>query len=231
MEPLVSICIPVYEMRGKGVEYLKHSLNILINQTYKNFEVIISDNSQNDEIEQVCNNFKDKLNIHHHYNCREPKGMSSNINNALLKANGEIIKILFQDDFLVDNNSLEDQLIHFVGNHNHWLITACCHSKDDLQFYNTFYPKYHDNIHYGENTISSPSVLMIKNEDVELFDESLFWLMDVEYYKRLYDKFGFPSICNYITVVNREHDRRVSNNEATDEIKQKELNYIKQKYK
>ena len=72
---------------------------------------------------------------------------------------------------------------------------------------------------------------MIKNEDVELFDESLFWLMDVEYYKRLYDKFGFPSICNYITVVNREHDRRVSNNEATDEIKQKELNYIKQKYK
>jgi len=157
--------------------------------------------------------------------------MSSNVNNALLNANGEIIKILFQDDFLVDNNSLEQQLIHFVGNHNHWLITACCHSKDDLCFYNAFYPRYHDDIHYGENTISSPSVLMIRNENIELFDESLFWLMDVDYYKRLYDKFGFPSICNYITVVNREHDRRVSNNEATEEIRQKELNYINQKYK
>jgi glycosyltransferase involved in cell wall biosynthesis len=231
MEPLVSICIPVYEMRGKGVEYLKHSLNILINQTYKNFEVIISDNSQDNEIEKVCNDFKDKLSIHHHYNDREPKGMSSNINNALLKANGEIIKILFQDDFLVDNNSLEQQLIHFVGNHNHWLITACCHSKDDLRFYNSFYPKYHDNIHYGENTISSPSVLMFRNEDVELFDENLFWLMDVDYYKRLYDKFGFPSICNYITVVIREHSNQVSHTLATEERRKKELNYITQKYK
>jgi hypothetical protein len=55
--------------------------------------------------------------------------------------------------------------------------------------------------------------------------------MDVDYYKRLYDKFGFPSICNYITVVNREHDRRVSNNEATEELRRQELEYIKNKFK
>ena len=51
MNPLVSICIPTYEMKGKGVEYLFHSFNILHNQSYKNFEVIISDNSKNDEID------------------------------------------------------------------------------------------------------------------------------------------------------------------------------------
>jgi hypothetical protein len=72
---------------------------------------------------------------------------------------------------------------------------------------------------------------MFHKEDLIEFDENLIWLMDVDYYKRLYDKFGFPSICNYITIVNREHQNQVTNTLATEEIKQKELNYIKQKYK
>ena len=122
-------------------------------------------------------------------------------------------------------------LVHLAGNHNHWLVTACCHSKDDLKLYNPFYPKYHDNIHYGENTISSPSVLMMYKDDLILFDENLFWLMDVEYYKRLYDKFGLPSICNFITVVNREHNNQVSNTIATQQVKNNEFEYINKKYK
>ena len=72
---------------------------------------------------------------------------------------------------------------------------------------------------------------MFRNKNVLEFDENLFWLMDVEYYKRLYDKFGLPSICNYITVVNREHSNSVSNTLVTEQVKQYELNYIKQQYK
>jgi glycosyltransferase involved in cell wall biosynthesis len=231
MHPLVSICIPTYEMKGKGVEYLEHSFNLFSQQTYSNFEVVISDHSQTSLIEELCDKWSNKLSIKHYYN-NENRGISSfNINNALKKANGEVIKVLFQDDYLYDNMSLETQLVHLLGNHNPWLITACCHSKDGINIYNPFYPKYHDNIQYGENTISSPSVLMFKNEDIVYFDENLFWLMDVDYYKRLYDKFGLPSICNYITIVNREHKNQVSNTLATEDIRKKELEYIIQKYK
>jgi glycosyltransferase involved in cell wall biosynthesis len=230
MGPLISICIPVYEMRGKGVEYLTHSLNILHSQTYKNFEVVVSDNSVDGTLRALCESYSGKLNIYHYYNPSELKTMGSNINNAISNARGDVIKILFQDDFLVDSSSLECQLVHFLGNANHWMVTACCHSKDDMVFYNPFYPKYHENIQYGENTISSPSVVMFRNENVIPFDDNLFWLIDVDFYHQMYSRFGLPSICNYITVVNREHENRVSHNDATEERRRLELNYVIEKY-
>jgi hypothetical protein len=110
------------------------------------------------------------------------------------------------------------------------MVTACCH-YNGIEIYKPFYPQYHNKIQYGQNTISSPSVLMFKNEDIIEFDENLFWLMDVDYYKRMYDKFGLPDICNYITVVNREHENQVSNTLATEERRKIELEYIVQKYK
>ncbi len=217
-------------MKGKGVEYLNHSFQILSAQTYKNFEVIISDHSLNSEIEDLCNSWKDRLDLKHYYN-EENRGISSaNINNAMSKASGSVIKILFQDDFLYDNTSLEISLTHLLGNHNDWLITACAHTNDGINIHNPFYPKYHDNIQYGNNTISSPSVVMIRSESVLEFDENLFWLMDVEYYKRMYDTFGFPAVCNYISVVNRGHEHQVSHTLATEEVKRKEYEYVVKKY-
>ena len=227
--PLVSICIPTYEMNGKGVEYLNHSFNILSNQSYQNFDVVVSDNSKYSAIESLCSQWKSKLDIKHFYN-HEKYGSAGNINSSIKKATGDIIKILFQDDFLLEDSSLETQLIHFIGNHNHWLVTACCHTNDGVNLFKPHYPKYHENIHLAHNTISCPSVLMFKNEEVIEFDENITWMMDMDYYKRLYDKFGLPSICNYITVVNREHSNQTSK-EVNSEIKDKELEYIKNKYK
>jgi glycosyltransferase involved in cell wall biosynthesis len=210
-------------MNGSGVGYLNYSFNILHSQTYKNFNIIISDNSKNDEIENLCKKWNDRLNIKYFRN-REKYGMSQNTNFAIKKANGDFIKILYQDDFLFGTQSLELQLFHILSNSNHWLVTACCHTKNSVHFFNEHYPKYHDNIQHGENTISSPSVLMFKNENVIEFDENLCWLMDVDYYKRLYDRFGLPSICNYITVVNRIHEDQTSSS-ITKEIEEKEKKY------
>jgi glycosyltransferase involved in cell wall biosynthesis len=225
--PLINICIPTYEMKGMGVEYLEYSFNILYSQTYTNFEIIISDHSTSNEIKDLCEQWGQILNIQYFRNEYKRGISSANINNAIKYANGDIIKILFQDDFLYDEYSLEKQLECFKGE---WLVTACCHYNRN-EIYKPFYPKYHDNIQYGENTISSPSVLMFKNQNTIEFDEELFWLMDVDYYKRMYNKFGLPDICNYIAVVNREHEYQISNTLATQEIRQKELEYIIQKYK
>lgn len=214
-------------MKGKGVEYLEYSFNILYSQTYTDFEIVISDHSISDEIKELCERWGQVLNVQYFRNEYKRGISSANINNAIKNASGDIIKILFQDDFLYDETSLEKQLECFKGE---WLVTACCHYNGN-EIHKPFYPQYHDQIQYGHNTISSPSVLMFKNKDIVEFDEELFWLMDVDYYKRMYDKFGSPDICNYITVVNREHENQVSNTLATEEIKQKELDYIIQKYR
>ena len=57
----LSICIPTYEARGMGVAFLKSSLDILKKQTFKDFEVIVSDNStgdRKDQIEWLCNSYR-----------------------------------------------------------------------------------------------------------------------------------------------------------------------------
>jgi glycosyltransferase involved in cell wall biosynthesis len=213
-------------MNGKGVEYLEYSFNILYHQTYKDFEIVISDHCVNNNIEDLCNQWAQVLNINYFRNEIKRGNSSANINNAIKQAKGDIIKILFQDDFLYDEHSLKNQVDVFEEG---WLITACCHYNGS-QIYKPFYPKYHDQIQYGQNTISSPSVLMFENNKPLDFDENLIWLMDVDYYKRLYNRFGYPTICTYISIVNREHSNQISNTLATQEIQQNELKYIIEKH-
>jgi len=226
---MVSICIPTYEMNGRGAEYLEYSFNILYHQTFKNFEIVISDHSSSDLIKDLCEQWNQVLNIKYFKNTEKRGNSSANINNAIKYANENIVKILLQDDFFYDEYSLQNQVNFLNENSNHWLVTACCH-YDGNKIYKPLCPYYHNEIQYGYNTISSPSVLMFKNLNVLKFDENLIWLTDVDYYKRLYDRFGLPTICNYITVVNREHENQISNTLVTDNIKQQEYNYIIKKY-
>ncbi|OQX21755.1 MAG: hypothetical protein BWK75_02465 [Candidatus Altiarchaeales archaeon A3] len=227
---LVSVCIPTYEMHGLGDKYLKHSFDILTTQTFKDFDVVISDHSKTDVIKNLCEEYKDILDIHYFRNAENIGNSSANINNAIKNAKGKLIKILFQDDFLYNAKSLEVIVNNFDLKRDNWLITACEHSEDGITFYRPFYPKYNKAIYLGNNTISSPSVLTIINENPLLFDEKLIWLMDCDYYKRCYDKYGEPKILNTINVVNRIGDYQVSNTITNKSLKDNEYNYILKKY-
>lgn len=228
---LLSVCIPTYEMKGLGHIFLRQSFDILANQTFKDFNVLISDHSENNLIENLCIEYKDKLKIYYYKNNQNIGSSSANINNAIKKATGKLIKILFQDDFLFNENSLCQIVKNFDLGKDEWLITACTCSKNGVSFFNPFYPKYTNRIHLGINTISSPSVLTIKNEDPLLFDEKLIWLMDCDYYKRCYYKFGNPKILNEINVVNRIGEHQVSNSSVNMLTKLKETFYLIRKYK
>ena len=106
------------------------------------------------------------------------------------------------------------------------MITACEHTKDGSSFIRPFYPKYNRFIQFGYNTISSPSVLTIKNESPLFFDENLLWLVDCDYYKRCYDKFGKPKILNKINIVNRIGAHQITNTVANKLLRIKEFFYI-----
>ncbi len=97
-------------------------------------------------------------------------------------------------------------------------------------FFTPFYPTYNDQIHLGKNTISSPSVLTIKNNNPLLFDENLIWSMDCDYYKRCHDAYGDPHILNTINVVNRVGPHQISNTALDLKRKEEEYAYILKKY-
>ena len=55
-DPLVSIIMNCYN----GEKYLKEAIRSVINQTYKNWEIIFWDNQSKDKSSQILKSFKDK---------------------------------------------------------------------------------------------------------------------------------------------------------------------------
>ena len=233
MRTFFSICIPTYEMNNQGKDFLIFSLKKLSIQTFSNFNIIISDHSNDDSIKEVIDDFTN-LQIIYKKNYDKRGLSSSNINNCIKYSTGQWVKILFQDDFLFDENSLLN-LHDFISVQEHceWVASGCEHSYDGENFYRPLFPKWNSQIHFGHNTISSPSVITFRNrfQDNLQFDESLINLMDVDFYKRMYDIYGEPSYLNKICVVNRTWSGQLSNTVVDDELNRRELSIVKSKYR
>lgn len=212
-------------MSGKGKEVLKRSLDMLKTQTFRDFEVVVSDNSKDDEIKNLCAN-PEYASLSINYFKSSKIGMAQNTNSAIQNAKGEIIKILYMDDYLANENSLKQIVENFSG---YWMVTGCEHD-DGQHRHKPHYPKYNNKIYRGKNTIGSPSVLSIKNKNVMLFDENMTWLLDCDYYKRMYDKYGEPNILNEINVVIGTSKQQITNI-LSNWTKKKERYYMAKKYK
>lgn len=227
---LISVCIPTYEMYGLGYVFLKQSFDILTSQTFKDFDIVISDHSKTDAVKNVCDEYLNKLDIKYFEYNNPVVGLSLNTNNTMANATGKLLKILFLDDFLYNDKSLEIIVENFNPLKDKWLATACEHTRDGKTFYKTHLPRNNRNIHLRNNSIGSPSVLTIINEDPLMFDPNLKWLVDRDYYKRLYDKYGDAKIVNEIGVVIRTGDHQITNREITKEVVGRELEYVLKKY-
>jgi hypothetical protein len=135
-----------------------------------------------------------------------------------------------QDDYLHTPTALENTLKVFNENDVNWVITGCVYGGKDGLVMGDMFPKYTENILTGNNRIGSPSVLTIKNEETILFNKDLIWLMDCDFYKRLYIRYNMPIFTKKINVVNRLWGNRLSDT-IPEEIKNKELSIMKDKYK
>ncbi len=154
----------MHEMKGYE-RFLRKNLDILSEQSFKDFDVVVSDQSKADNIRRICAEYNDRLTLDYYHNPTGPYTSAFNTNTAIKRAKGKLVKILFLDDFFFHKDALKDIVDNFDIEKDNWLVTACEHTTDGVTFTRPFYPRYHDKIHLGKNTISSPSVLTIKNED------------------------------------------------------------------
>ena len=147
--------------------------------------------------------------------------MPVNTNRAIQCAKGEIIKVLYMDDYFSSPYALDDIVLHF-NESVEWLITGCSTNKA---------PQWTDDIEKGNNKLGSPSVLSFRNhfEDNVLFDKTLSWLLDCDFYKRMYEKFGSPKILPVNNIIIGEHDGQMTYI-LTNENKQDEQDYLNKKY-
>lgn len=225
----ISICIPCYEMGGQGPYLLKRSLDQIRDQTYKDIEIVISDHSIGDDVKKICDEYSYILDIVYIKNPVNLGNFSSNLNNSIRNASGEIIKLLMQDDYFMAANALESTARIFTDPSVNW--AACgCYSGWDTRNYSTLIPKYNDSsISLGVNTIGSPSVITIRNKNVQYFDESLSWVVDLDYYKKMNYVFGEPSIIDEYSIFVQRHPNQITNT-LKAEIKEREEFELRRRY-
>lgn len=94
-EPLISIIVPVYNVE----KYLSKCLDSLVNQTYKNIEIVCVDDGSTDSSGSICDEYAKKdarIKVIH----KENGGLSDARNVGLETINGEYVMFIDSDDWI-----------------------------------------------------------------------------------------------------------------------------------
>jgi glycosyltransferase involved in cell wall biosynthesis len=92
--PRVSIAIPVFN----GANYLRQTLDSLLAQTYRDFELIVSDNASMDATEEICRSYMASDDRVRYFRNAANLGAHVNFNRAFRVARGQYFKWAAHDD-------------------------------------------------------------------------------------------------------------------------------------
>ncbi len=110
--PFVSIALATYN----GEKYLVEQLETLVNQTYKNLEIIVSDDGSTDGTLQILKNYAEKYSNFFVYKNEVAHGIKRNFENALKYCKGEYIAFSDQDDIWILDKI--EKLVGAIGNYS-----------------------------------------------------------------------------------------------------------------
>ena len=190
--PLISICIPAY----KRINYLQKLLDSVSIQTYTDYEVIITDDSPDETVENFVENFHSIKNISYYKNIIV-LGTPENWNESVRKANGTWIKLMHDDDWFDNENSLQ-------------IFYEATLQKPGCSFFFSAYKNVYENSNvekpvylkpggrlmlwlsplnlFKKQYIGNPSCTLIKRDINVFYDSHFKWVVDFEFYIRCLKK-------------------------------------------
>lgn len=185
----VSICIPTYNQ----VLYLKKLLDSIANQTFKDFEIVITDDSPDDAVLNLIKSYQFGSKIKYFKNSSR-LGPPKNWNESIRQASGQYIKIMHHDDWFTYNDSLEqfvqmmdsnpesDLAFSSVLVHNDFDGSQRLHnvSEDKIEKL-----KYEPTSIFFSNLIGPPSAIIFKKIINQYFDEELKWIVDIDFFIKI----------------------------------------------
>lgn len=106
-DSLISIIVPIYKVE----KYLDRCIDSLVNQTYRNIEIILVDDGSPDLCPQICEDWKNKderIKVIHQKN----KGAAAAKNTGLDMASGKMISFCDADDYM--EKSMIETMVHYM---------------------------------------------------------------------------------------------------------------------
>ncbi len=124
MNPKISIILPVYN----GEKYLSEAINSILNQTYRDFELLIIDGSSTDNTPDIIQSFHDNR---IKYFKKDHNGLVNSLNFGLEHAVGEFIARQDADDISLPLR-FEKQIDFFERNPEYVLAGSYASSIDEF---------------------------------------------------------------------------------------------------
>ena len=120
--PAISVCIPTYN----GAKYIAQTIESILNQTFTDFEIIVSDDGSSDKTLEIVGSFNDPRIVR--IDRLSKVGAEANWNNAVATASASLVKLVCQDDLLYPQClEVEVQTMSKSENQD---VSFCFHLRD-----------------------------------------------------------------------------------------------------
>ena len=212
-QPLFSIAIPAY----KDKTLLGLALTSILTQSIADLEVIVSDDSASDELQALVAATGDKRVVYLRRDA--PAGAVANWNYCLDQCRGRYIVLMHHDERFAHPNCLAAIERTFRDTRAQVVVSALTiESKSGSRSQSLphraarrFTAAYFHDLALIYNTIGPVSVLALDQSAATVrFDERLRWLVDAEYYARLFAG-RIVRVCTDSEVISHlEHAHRIT---------------------
>jgi len=186
IEPLVSVNLTTYNR----AHLLHRAIKSVLNQAYKNLEIIIVDDGSDDNTYEVLENLGKNDNRINYIKHAKNRGNAAARNTALKNSSGEYIAFMDDDDEWIDPHKIEKQISIFLNSNDK--LGIVCSNVRVIFANNTYKERYIDfprnlraHILKHNGIIYSPTV-MTKRKLLEAlggFDENLKRGIDSDFYR------------------------------------------------
>lgn len=189
MGPEVSICIPAYEQP----ELLRRTIESVLVQDYQDFEIIVTDDSESDEVYELVRKWSDDSRFVYRRNAVR-LGSPANWNAAMDLASTDLIKFLHHDDWLTSRDSLGRFVEAMQMNPAVTLAFSAanaCENDGSLIFLHAPSVEQVDSFRRSPltlqfaNFIGAPSATIFRKRPEFAFDTKFSWVVDIDAYIRL----------------------------------------------
>jgi glycosyltransferase involved in cell wall biosynthesis len=219
MQPLVSILVLTYNHE----EFIVEAIESALNQTYSNFEIVISDDCSTDNTIDILTNFQlkypEKIKV---INSNLNLGVTVNHNRALVNSIGEYVCFMGGDDILLPDKV--SQQVDFMLN-----VPDCEISYHNLEVFDSYSNKF---LYYfnDKNTPRNGNVLMsimfgtfngacgtmVKRKKELLFDERISLASDWYFWIENLAKGGKILFIDKVLSRYRKHNSSVSSTTSSN---------------
>ncbi len=216
MEPIVSIILPTYNWKS---EWLSESINSVLNQTFKDFELIIVNDASTNDIEKTILEYKNKDKRIVYLKNEKNLKIAGSLNKWIEHSKWKYIARIDDDDIRDDANKLKKQ-VEFMDNNPEygvcWVsLLKCINEKWEIFSTRIYKSDYEDirNIMLQTSPLAHPSVLIRKSVFVKC------WMYDPSCITEDYDlwcRIGRSyKICNINSHIKyRVHENSYSNSKS-----------------